>query len=332
MHSLLTRPPASDRAQHDFDTIGESEPMPQQASGWMTTWMRRENTEVLESAGLGGRAALALDAAGEGIALLVSVSHEEMIDVWRRARSALDKTARWPILVTNPDASASSLEDFQNADLFSRWFYGEEVGRTDCAPSNVLDRAAKVELDPFFEEKTGWDWIPKDDIAENLRWTHFHCGAAPDVDEVRRAITNDSDPMAVERYLLQWEIAHSCPENLRYQDWFTPPWPVALALLPVVDPWAVYAYVHALFGIDHETLVKASQRWNQRFGAEPVAVWGTMTQLFVTRRPRSIDDALLLAREHDILAPDTLGRPGVRPRWHARALMDLDRWFLTSGP
>jgi hypothetical protein len=40
----------------------------------------------------------------------------------------------------------------------------------------------------------------------------------------------------------------------------------------------------------------------------------------------------MLAREHDILAANTLSNPGISLRDHARALTVLDRWFLHSRP
>ncbi len=76
----------------------------------------------------------------------------------------------------------------------------------------------------------------------------------------------------------------------------------------------------------------AARRWHERWGAEPVALWGTMMQFTVSHRPATPDDAWMLAREHDILAANTLSNPGIPLRDHARALTILDRWFLHSRP
>jgi hypothetical protein len=211
--------------------------------------------------------------------------------------------------------------------------YGEDEGRTDCAPSDVLERAAHVDLDSVFEERPdvrGSEW--EEQVTHNITWTQGLCGAAPGLDEVRRAVATEPSSLAVERYLLGWELDHDCKLHLEYQDWFTPTGPIALALLPVAEPWAVYAYVHTLYDADHAVLIKAAERWHERYGAEPVALWGTMVELFVKRGPKDVDEALQLAREHATLASSTLGPPGIMLRWHARALMVLNRWFLHNRP
>jgi len=81
-----------------------------------------------------------------------------------------------------------------------------------------------------------------------------------------------------------------------------------------------------------EIVIAAARRWHERWGAEPVALWGTMMQFTVSHRPATPDDAWMLAREHDILAANTLSNPGIPLRDHARALTILDRWFLHSRP
>jgi hypothetical protein len=60
----------------------------------MISAMRPDHQQLLESAGLGSRKSLTLDAAGEGTALLVEVSATEMVNVWRQARAAIHSTRR----------------------------------------------------------------------------------------------------------------------------------------------------------------------------------------------------------------------------------------------
>lgn len=110
---------------------------------------------------------------------------------------------------------------------------------------------------------------------------------------------------------------------------------LALVLLPTPDPWAAYAYVHALdsaSGYGHDLLVAAAKRWHERYGAEPVAALAVMSWLTVTRPPTDDDELLRLAVEHEILAENTLSTPGLSRRQHARMLSGADRWVLFSRP
>ena len=72
--------------------------------------------------------------------------------------------------------------------------------------------------------------------------------------------------------------------------------------------------------------------WEQRYGAELVANWGTMLQLVVSRPPGTIEDAFALACEHQVFSVSTLGLPGVSIRNHARSLLHRHDWFFHERP
>jgi hypothetical protein len=119
-------------------------------------------------------------------------------------------------------------------------------------------------------------------------------------------------------------------------DWFDPVGqPTAIAFLPTSGPDEAIAYT-GLFPLDEvdevAALVAILRGWNERFGAELVAAWGTMLQFVVERPPTDHATALELTREHAIVASDTLLLPGVSPKDHARALVDRGDWFLHSRP
>ena len=160
-------------------------------------------------------------------------------------------------------------------------------------------------------------------------------GAAPEMDELMAVARDAPAPsFAVERFLFDWEdsISATTPD-LRYQDWFDPsPLPVALAFLPTPRPWEVFAFVHSLYGTDHIPLIAEAKSWHDSWGAEPVALWGTMVQFVVARPPVDREQRWQIAVAHGRLAPDTLAGPGVTVREHARALGVLDRWFLHARP
>jgi hypothetical protein len=165
-------------------------------------------------------------------------------------------------------------------------------------------------------------------------------GDAPPAEEIRAAVagTEPAD-IAVDRYLFGWERAHEplSGPDLSVQDWFGSTEEIAtLVLLPTAEPWAVYAYVHALYdacGYGHDLLVAAARRWYERYGAEPVAALGeVMTWLTVARPPTHPDDAWRLAYEHYTLAQSALTVPSVPLRQHSRLLPRLNQWVLFSRP
>jgi hypothetical protein len=94
----------------------------------------------------------------------------------------------------------------------------------------------------------------------------------------------------------------------------------------------VFAYVHSLYGINQIPVIAAAQSWHNSFGAEPVALWGTMVQFLVASPPADRELCWRTAVDHDRLGPDTLGGPGITVREHARALRVLNRWFLHARP
>jgi hypothetical protein len=300
--------------------------------------VNKRSANAIESAGLGGRRTVELDAVGEGTALLVEISTFEMLDSWRRARAAVSVTRRWPVLITTPEPAHDWMDTFTSADPFSRWFYGEESGvpALETKPSEVMRRAELLDLDGRMDELVAkherqMEAFSAGRLSDERARTESVCREAPPEKELGD-IVSDRGWLALERHLLQWEATRNCKLVLGHEDWWTPPWPVALALLPVPEPWATYAYVNTLFGTDHDLLVSVARRWYDLYGAQPVAAWGTSTDLIVDRRPDSLEEAFRLAVYHYVLAMDTLARPGIALRWHARALLTLDHWHLYNGP
>ena len=158
-------------------------------------------------------------------------------------------------------------------------------------------------------------------------------------EEIRAAVTGtERVEVAINRYLFGWERARErvAGPDLGIQDWFgLKEERTTLVLLPAAQPWAVYAYVNALYdacGYGQDLLVAAARRWHERYGAEPVAALEVMTWLTVARPPTDPDDAWRLALEHNTLAENTLVTSAVPLRQHAHLLPHLDRWVLFSRP
>jgi hypothetical protein len=289
-----------------------------------------EHRSVLDAAGLSDRPFFVQDAPGGGSALLVDVSADERLDVWATARAAVDRTGRWPLLC--------SWHDAHDEEVFSRFYFDEGADGADSSPAAVLARAETIDVDARLAEESVRYYPqgrPPEDVGYERSVTLALYGDAPSEDEIRAA--DDGAPFSADRYLFDWERGREpiSESDLSVQEWFGTTDKATLVLLPVAEPWAAYAYVHALYdssGYGHDLLVAAARRWNERYGAEPVGAFEVMTWLTVTRPPTDLDEAWRLAFEHHVLAENTFSTPGVALREHAHLLPGLNRWVLFSRP
>lgn len=118
-------------------------------------------------------------------------------------------------------------------------------------------------------------------------------GSAPSLAELHAALGFSPVCLAVERWLLEWEIDQGASSvtltgDLDYPGWYTPD-NVSIVLMPSPEPGASYAYVGGF-------------EWE-------------------------------LAREISLLWPDTAGGlNGVDTRDHARDLVGRSDWFLHYKP
>ncbi|MEV4490042.1 DUF4253 domain-containing protein [Micromonospora coxensis] len=298
--------------------------------------MTPQEQSILDAAGLGARRAYAQDAAGGGTALLVDVSPDEMLDVWAVARAAVERTGRWPLLCSRHSA--------HDGDLFSRFYFDEGSDDGDGSPAAVLARAETIDVDARLAERHTQfpdglaDWVDET-IELERETTRARYGDAPPAQEIRTAVTGaDRVEIAVNRHLFGWEGDREplVGSDMTVQDWYgSTDEPATLVLLPVAQPWAVYAYVNALHdacGYGHDLLVAAARHWHERYGAEPVAAWEVTTWLTVARPPTDPEEAWRLALQHYALAENTIATPAVTLREHAHLLPRLDRWVLFSRP
>lgn len=294
---------------------------------------------------------LGLDTHGGGIAILAPTTVAEMLSAWQRAREVVDTTQRWPVLVTTWMAAAGSAwkAAFLEEDPFDRFYFKEGLaGRhSDASPAAVLQLASSVELDARIAAacaaRAGWSREHIEDVIDNQLYpTERFCGTTPDRDVVRSAAAGAVDPdQSIDRFLMRWEDEHGhtaamtpAPDD-GYLSWFEPHGHVALALLPTADPAAVHAYISSLYdagAYGHDLVVALATKWRDRYGAEPVALWGTMIEMRVSQPPLDVETAWELACEQAAIADATLLLPGITRRQHARALVGRREWFLHSRP
>lgn len=250
---------------------------------------------------------------------------------WQGLRDLVAVSGRWPAAVAGWAPGA---------DAVNRRTTAPHEGR-DVSPIGVMADAARLDLDARLErEEADALQVDLEEWCEfDLEPTLQRCGRAPSLGDLERALGEEPGELAVERWVLEWEERHATdavPASGRptYLDWFEPGGAVQIVLLPRPEPWVVPAYIrtYAAAYTSSEVQVALFRRWHERYGAEPVASWGTMQQLVVTRPPGTLEEAWELARAMRLLWPDTTSLPGVTVREHARDLVGLDRWFLHLRP
>jgi hypothetical protein len=284
---------------------------------------------------------------GAQSALALQVTSYNAVCAWRHLRDRIAVTGRWPVVTVAWTGHAAWARNMAEADFFSRFEYGHVrpgSERIDQSAQAILARSRDVDIDGFLQDCDGyWEARMDEFIGFQLEAMVHRRGNAPDRVEAARAAASVEAPKvrAVERFLLDWEIAQSGlsqvlgEADLTYLDWFEPGGqPMALLLMPFTRGSELLAHMH-WFGagsISSETAIAFLRRWEDRYGAELVAHYGTMLQMTVARRPADIGEAFELAWEHERVAPSTTALPGVTLRDHAKALLKTDRWFLHERP
>jgi Domain of unknown function (DUF4253) len=184
--------------------------------------------------------------------------------------------------------------------------------------------------------------IHEDQLRSELEATDRLFGSAPSLAEVRSSLGSDPGVRTLDRWLFQWEqarvdagVADGVVDDT-YLNWFVPTrQPCCVVLMPSATSWQAGALLDFFGAGDLEgwaVFVSLLRRWEERWGAEIVASFGTMLESNVPSPPSEPQDLLDLAIEQHLLAPCTTLLPGIRIRHHARVLAGRRTWFLHEKP
>lgn len=269
-------------------------------------------------------------------------------ECWEYARAMLAETGRWPVLTTLAFARENESWETQVADanLFSRHEFAQECrdARLDDSPGAIIAAADGLDVDLLCSELPQDAPLPiEESIEPELRETAALFGTAPQIEEAMAflASTDTDDPLALDRWCFEWELAHCTaplslpPHGFGHLEWHSPSHDTqALLLMPTANGWEIPAYLnwYAASRGNSQSVVALLREWHQHHGAELVAHYGTMLHFAVQQRPRTAEEAYRLAWQQAAIAPCTLALPGVALRNHARALLYTDRWFLREQP
>ena len=256
--------------------------------------------------------------------VVTGIEGSQLLPAWQAARTATAETGRWPVL-TMAD------EQWLDAD-------GEQI--------EALEHAART-VDPW----TVYHWWGSDSLItpeEVHLWLPDFLGQDA-AEQARRDLSSPQSLVAIERWT--WERVVADPATLEQAwrratrhvgtgHWFTPLDGAQVVLLPTSTQWLAPAWLnylgatekaaHIELGDDpgRKGLAAAIRQWEQQWGAELVASWGTMLQFVVGRRPALGEQAWQLALQH--LA---VGGSLQTPPWElALALTRSDAWFLHHRP
>ncbi|REG01282.1 uncharacterized protein DUF4253 [Asanoa ferruginea] len=257
----------------------------------------------------------------EGLGDTWVVDHVEpsrLLPAWRAARAAVARTGRWPVLTTVD-------EEWLDAE-------SEQV--------EALAHAASA-VDPW----TVYRWWGHDALVRPDELKLWLPGIL-DGDATEQALRSLRWPtslVAVERWI--WELLLANPAILERarprvepyvgtRQWFTNLDEAQVVLLPTATQWLAPAWLNYFgatgkgAGAGREALAAAIRQWEQRWGAELVASWGTMLQFTVARQPSLGDQAWQLALQ--LLAVGGSLQP---QSWElALAVTRSDAWFLHDRP
>jgi Domain of unknown function (DUF4253) len=252
------------------------------------------------------------------------IEKNQLLPAWQAARTAIGETGRWPVLTT----------------VDEQWLDAESE------QIEAIEHAART-VDPW----TVYHWWGSDSLItpEQLhRWLPDFLGQDA-AEQVQRDLSSPRPLIAVERWT--WErlladpaaLEQAWPRAAPYvgtRQWFTPRDGAQVVLLPTSTQWLAPAWLN-YFGATEKAarvelgddpgrkgLAAAIRQWEQQWGAELVASWGTMLQFVVGRRPALGEQAWQLALQH--LA---VGGGLQTPPWQlALALTRSDAWFLHDRP
>ena len=292
-----------------------------------------ELNRLLMSTPLGGRKVVTLgvlDTSEEAYAIPATAGKLE--EEWKVARSLLSSTGRWPVMVTCWGG------DIEREDLFSRFYFEEDAPQDDVSPTEIIRRAESLSPEQVLHGLAQTpDILPlEEDLEVELEVTQLEFGGQPSEAEIRAFIEKqEPDSFELDRFLLDWELERGLewdPKLFR-QGSFEPD-SGYLVFLPVSSSWDSLAYIH-WYGcgrFNTEQMIALGRSWEQRYGAELWAHYGTMLQCFVSTPPETIDQAWSLSREHYLVSPDTFIVPGISIRQYAVGLRSHGDWFLHERP
>ena len=277
-------------------------------------------------------------------AFAIAVDKSNKYILWEHFNQIKSKTGLTPVVTTFWSGSSSSWVDaVREEDLFMRFPYEGKGDSLDISPKAIIKRSQTANYAEILDVH---NTIYSENLVDHMKFVldslQETYGKSPSEKEILELMSKGDikSYFDFEEWILNWQVAEGCSlnqneENDSYLDWFNPEEQFeALILLPIQSSCDVLAYIH-WFGADSsssEASIAMLRHWNEVYGAELVAHYGTMLHLKIADRPSSIIDAFNLAKEQESFAPCTTVLPGASLRDLTSALKKRDLWFLHERP
>jgi len=288
-------------------------------------------------------------------AFVVEVNSANALESWQTLQDLKITIGRAPILLAEFKTGKHWQQSVKKSqtEIFSRFPYEFELNHSrhtdqEISPQAIINRAKTLDLESVLsayserEEVYSSSEQLREEIEREVDFTQQNYGIAPTVSEVVNALQDKQQTLIqIESFLFHWENNHVDASQLQasvyldYLSWYEPNDGMGIILLPTLNNSDALAYM-SFFGAEGfgeaEKMMTVLQSWQQRFGAELVAHYGTILQFVVQHPPSTLEAAFQLAGEQYMIAPCTLELPGITLREHARALLHTQRWFLHERP
>lgn len=287
------------------------------------------------------------------INLALTTEQIDPFDAWTIARSKLDVTGRWPVILSPFEEGPDRGDETTGAAILER--------------AEALDeRAVFAAFERLVQHRYGLGRRREATLRRievEVEMTRRRAGIAPTTEEARKAIGDAGSETELDIWLAGWEWNNGAwsVENLEtpdqeYWDFLLRP-PVlsggrySLALLPVADSWQIPSLLHFydfdklelpnpsdeedwLYVIGRpESLAISLRSWHRRYGLDVWGFQGTKLNCLAKQRPTSVAEALALVREFESFFGHGMGAiGGGSHREHAHRLFATNHWALYSKP
>lgn len=264
--------------------------------------------------------------------------------LWEHFNSIKSQTGFSPLVTAFWNSSVGSWTDaIEKEGLFDRFPFEHEDSTLEITPKAIIERAKTADYSKILSEHNS---IYSEDLVDHMQFSLESLSEqfkkSPSEEELLQLMKDKKikDYFGFEEWLLNWQLAELTghfqdEESDAYLDWFEPQdQHEALILLPTQHSYDALAFMH-WFGAENsstEESIAMLRHWNQTYGAELVAHYGTMLHLKVGNRPQTVKEAFSLAKEQESFAPCTTALPGATLRDLAYSLNRKDSWFLHERP
>lgn len=278
-------------------------------------------------------------------AIAVKISPEERYEIWDHFFNLRKESGLYPVVTAVwSGASSGWREAVLNEDIFSRFYFNEEESGENALPSQILAAVQPASIETMLNEHNR---IYTEDAVDSIGWlidsSQRNFGSAPAEQDILSRMSSGeiSDYFGLNEWFLKWQVENIGLEKLAGEDrtcmsWFEPTYPQLeqLILLPVSAGPHILAYLHWHGACNNLTpsSIKMLMMWQELYGAEITAHYGTMLHVKVTKPPEDIEDAFALATQIEAFAPCTTALPGVSLPELAVGLIGRNTWFLHERP